>query len=78
MLKVLAAKPPSSRPKSLSLRMPYKEGLRLEKTEIDRMLDAAVEEIEYSLTSNKDKETKEFYLKNAIRFIKSAKERINS
>lgn len=44
-------------------------------TEQDRvvtLMNAAIDEIKYTLESSKDKEVKEFYLKNAIRFIEKA------
>lgn len=48
----------------------------MDKKEVEHLLSVAIEEINYSLNSNKDKETKEFYLKNAIRFINDAIDKI--
>lgn len=44
-------------------------------TDQDRVvtfMNAAIDEIKYTLESNKDKEVKKFYLNNAIRFIQKA------
>ena len=47
----------------------------MDEKEIKSLLDAAIEEIEYALISNKSKDVKEYYLRNAIRYITVAKEK---
>lgn len=40
--------------------------------EMSNTLNAAIEEIKYSLISNKSQQVKEFYQENAIRYIERA------
>ena len=47
----------------------------MDEKEIKSLLDVAIEEIEYALISNKSKDVKEHYLRNAIRYITVAKEK---
>lgn len=49
----------------------------MDEKEIKSLLDAAIEEIEYALKSNKSKDVKEHYLNNAKRYISDAKETIS-
>lgn len=53
-----------------------RKGGRMDKKEAERLLNSAISEINYSLTSYKDAATKEFYLENAIRFINYAIEKL--
>ena len=50
----------------------------MDKKETERLLNTAIEEINFALKSHKSKEVKEFYLENAIRLIYRAKEKLNS
>jgi len=50
----------------------------VDKKEVEKLLNTAISEINYSLKSHKSKEVKEFYQENAIRFINMAKEKLNS
>ena len=50
----------------------------MDKKEVEKLLNTAISEINYSLKSHKSKEVKEFYQENAIRFINMAKEKLNS
>lgn len=54
-----------------------KEGVMVNKKEVERLLNSALEEIEWSCNPHKDKATKEVYLSNAKRFITMAIEKIN-
>lgn len=47
-------------------------------TEVDKYLDSAIEEINYSLNDNKSKEVKRVYADNAIRFIGCAHKALNA
>ena len=49
----------------------------MDEKEIKSLLEAAIEEIEYALKSNKSKDVKEHYLNNAKRYISDAKETIS-
>lgn len=49
----------------------------MDKKAVEHLLNVAIDEINYALTSHKSKEIKEIYLENAIRFIGNAKEKLN-
>lgn len=55
--------------------MKIKGVCKMDEKEIKSLLDVAIEEIEYALISNKSKDVKEHYLRNAIRYITVAKEK---
>jgi len=50
----------------------------MNRKEIENYLNTAISEINYALKSNKSKDVKEFYLENAIRFINSVIEKLDT
>ena len=50
----------------------------MDKKVVEKLLNTAISEINYSLKPHKSKEVREIYQENAIRFINMAKEKVNT